>query len=297
MPNLKEIVDSLGDTVYSHKGTKLKGDVHTSPVSEFGHPEIFHRLSTTAKVDGITISFAGFVGFDWINYASPEEGGILCDINANQKPFWEAVFKLVLECNTPQKFNTRFSACEPVYDRKFGLRKLLKYDTPTYTEGMQSWMNNQDRYDIVRNLIQTGNIAAMTLDAMDTGRYQDLSSRLKSTRIENGGLKVGLIYLSNIPSFEHVNKSDGELARGVRFNFYGQPINSNAAEKLFGNQLLLCEPDTRIIIAEPFSPKKHRVASYVETDDCFASYGGAHYLVLHKPGQLQDKINKAGALR
>ncbi len=121
MPSIEEIVAGIGDKVYTDGPRVIRGPVHLTPISEFNHAKMAEILGKGGKY-GITIGFAGFVNLDWIRLASPEKGGILCDINAWQKPFWEAVFELIGECKTYQSFHSRFTVYEPDYNRKFDLR-------------------------------------------------------------------------------------------------------------------------------------------------------------------------------
>ncbi len=106
-------------------------------------------------------------------------------------------------------------------------------------------MNDKDSYDCIRKLVMEGNIAAMTLDVLDGSRYGELARA-----IEGAGLEVSLIYLSNIPHFLHIDKSKEELAEGRAVDFYERSIMPTVAERLFTNQSMVCNAETKIICAE-----------------------------------------------
>jgi|GEM_PF-5422955 len=208
-PTLQEYLDTrLPPAHYD-----VENYVHFAPVSErLQRHEIIEELrddfsrraGKSSDAKRLHIGAAGFFNFD-IVHASRADACVLIDKNSNQRLFWDGIVRMIHDAPNKDAFRELFSQHAAEY-----LPKELTNSTGVWVGdldyanfmGDTQWARKDDSYRYIRNLVEHGKVASVTLDVFDVPRCETLAGALKKYRDgQDAGYRTKTVYGSNIWDF------------------------------------------------------------------------------------------------
>jgi hypothetical protein len=225
--------------------------VHTVPQGEIGQdwaiktvrkkrPSYGGITSTDLPDDNhVIMGFGGLFTFDLAVASNPPPAGVLlCDINSDQGMFWDAFLELVKRCKTAKALQNSFSLMSgEIEGAEF--RKSPSRDF--FGKEKLQWIYDEKKYQKIRQMVLDGKVANITLDVLDSDRYE----KLKDTFAANNFF-VSTLYLSDIRAWLPTEENPRDYWREIK------TAASDVHEKFVRNQLSLCNDNTLILSAEPY---------------------------------------------
>lgn len=207
------------------KHANYVGPIHVAVVGEniSTHSTHLRTLATNASAHGeVHAGAAGFINLAYMAH-SKAAAGILFDINAFQKPFWDVVIGRLKETEDggvfrkelhsledevltslsrePGSLRESFHAeCEPFGGHIIKMSPVRAFTdwlkhTSAYTPEGQ-WMDNPKLYGHVHQMAKEDAIGAITLDIANTKACDEVGNYL-----DERDVGVGTLYISNILNF------------------------------------------------------------------------------------------------
>ncbi len=183
-------------TYHTARGIPVTGNVHMKAFGENGLTEALAMLDFlqvrgkfSAYQNKVHVGFSGWFNLD-IMAVMQQPYGVFADINATQKPFWEATFATLAATphrrDFPEAIATTYAGFS-IRSNATLQRDINQYQTTPH------FLSNDYLYDHLHTAARDGRMAAITLDILDTARIQQLAESLQQQN-----LQVGSVYISNI---------------------------------------------------------------------------------------------------
>lgn len=243
------------------------GGVATLPNFQFGLIEEFGRRAE--EQPDLYIGIGGMINLSYIASLKPK-AAILIDVNPLQTVFWRQNFSEIGEAEKPEEYRKKTASTseeirktltEQFRNSDFSGTHRIKYYTDSYFRIMRSttsetivhenrpenFLRVDGGYDHIRQMIQLGNIAGLTLDIADTEAVKQLLDVLG----RYSGMRASHIHLSNAVSMMSLNRFETtDWSKRINSREKMQRVIQNITDLSQGNDPMLIEDKDHIGIPD-----------------------------------------------